>query len=147
MTTSSDAATERVVLPCTAPRPQTSTPDGGAGTGRPEPSGPSCGSDAARPQDSAVERTRLIELCLYALDRARSTGVTERLTRGLAEVGVVALRPDGAWFDPARHEAAGAVETTDPALDGLIVGTEVPGFADRDRVLRTPVVTVYRLRR
>ncbi|MHA6801660.1 nucleotide exchange factor GrpE [Bounagaea algeriensis] len=130
--TTSDASTERLVLPCTAPRHEPSGPDGAA--------------DAGRPQDSA-ERARLIELCLYAVDRARSTGVAERLTLGLAEVGVVALRPDGAWFDPARHEAAGTVETTDPALDGVILGTEVPGFADRERVLRAPVVTVYRLRR
>ncbi|MHA6806174.1 nucleotide exchange factor GrpE [Salinifilum ghardaiensis] len=127
--TTSDASTDRVVLPFAAP---------GCGAEQPrEPAG----------RDSAVqERARLIELCLYAVDRARSAGVVERLTLGLAEVGVVALRPDGAWFDPAQHEAVGTVDTADPALDGVIAGTEVPGFTDRAQVLRAPAVTVYRFR-
>jgi len=93
-----------------------------------------------------AERAELIRLCLYALDRARSAGVAERLLAGLAEVGVVALRPDGERFDPSRHEAGGTAPTRDPALDGRVAQTEVPGFADRDRVLRAPVVTVYQLR-
>lgn len=105
---------------------------------------------AARPVDpldqALVERAALIELCVYALDRTRSCGVAERLSAGLDGIGVVALRPDGERFDPARHEAGGTVATDDPALDGRIATTELPGFLDRDRVLRAPVVTVYRLR-
>lgn len=89
------------------------------------------------------DRQTLIELCMYALDRARSAGVAERIEHGLAGVGVVALRPDGDRFDPAVHEAGGVVPTDDASLDGVVAETEVVGFADRDRVLRAPVVTVY----
>ncbi|GAB2739164.1 hypothetical protein GCM10027174_10530 [Salinifilum aidingensis] len=137
--TTSDASTDRVVLPFAAP---------GCGAEQPrEPAGWEPAGWEPAGWDSAVqERARLIELCLYAVDRARSAGVVERLTLGLAEVGVVALRPDGAWFDPAQHEAVGTVDTADPALDGVIAGTEVPGFTDRAQVLRAPAVTVYRFR-
>jgi molecular chaperone GrpE (heat shock protein) len=90
-----------------------------------------------------ADRQALIRMCLYALDRARSGGVVERLEEGLAAIGVQALRPDGERFDPARHEAGGAVPTEDPALDGIVAETEVTGFADHDRLLRAPVVTVY----
>ncbi|MGW4059029.1 nucleotide exchange factor GrpE [Amycolatopsis sp. NPDC004747] len=90
-----------------------------------------------------ADRQALIQMCLYALDRARSGGVVERLEEGLAAIGVQALRPDGERFDPARHEAGGAIPTEDPALDGLVAETEVTGFADHDRLLRAPIVTVY----
>jgi len=90
-----------------------------------------------------ADRQALIQMCLYALDRARSGGVVERLEEGLATIGVQALRPDGERFDPARHEAGGAVPTEDPALEGLVAETEVTGFADHDRLLRAPIVTVY----
>ncbi|WP_425571198.1 nucleotide exchange factor GrpE [Saccharopolyspora rosea] len=93
-----------------------------------------------------AERAELIRLCLYALDRARSSGVVERLVEGLDGVGVAALRPDGERFDPAHHEAGGTVPTDDPQLDGVIAETEVVGFADRDRLLRAPIVTVYQSR-
>jgi molecular chaperone GrpE len=93
-----------------------------------------------------ADRRTLVQLCLYALDRARSTGVAERIERGLAGVGVLPVRPDGQPFDPALHEAAGAVPTEDDGLAGLIAETEVVGFTDHGRVLRAPVVTVYRLR-
>ena len=90
-----------------------------------------------------AERRALISLCLYALDRARSAGVVERLETGLAEVGVLAVRPDGEQFDPSVHEAGGAEPTDDPALVGRIAATEAPGFTDRGRSLRAPVVLVY----
>ncbi|MEV7092773.1 nucleotide exchange factor GrpE [Amycolatopsis sp. NPDC051045] len=90
-----------------------------------------------------ADRQALIQMCLYALDRARSGGVVERLEEGLAAIGVQALRPDGERFDPARHEAGGAVPTDDPALDGIVAETEVTGFADHDHLLRAPIVTVY----
>ena len=90
-----------------------------------------------------ADRQALIQMCLYALDRARSGGVVERLEEGLAAIGVQALRPDGQRFDPARHEAGGAIPTEDPALEGLVAETEVTGFADHDRLLRAPIVTVY----
>jgi molecular chaperone GrpE len=90
-----------------------------------------------------TERRSLVQLCLYALDRARSAGVVERLEEGLAGVGVDAIRPDGVRFDPAHHEAGGTVATVDEALDGLVAETEVVGFSDRGEVLRAPIVTVY----
>jgi hypothetical protein len=90
-----------------------------------------------------AERRSLVQLCLYALDRARSAGVVERLEEGLAGVGVDAIRPDGVRFDPTYHEAGGTVATEDEALDGLVAETEVVGFSDRGEVLRAPIVTVY----
>lgn len=90
-----------------------------------------------------AERKSLVQLCLYALDRARSAGVAERLEEGLAGVGVDAIRPDGVRFDPAYHEAGGTVSTADETLDGLVAETEVVGFSDRGDVLRVPIVTVY----
>ncbi len=90
-----------------------------------------------------AERKSLVQLCLYALDRAKSAGVVERLEEGLAGVGVDAIRPDGARFDPAFHEAGGTVATTDETLDGVVAETEVVGFSDRGEVLRVPIVTVY----
>ncbi|QFZ23847.1 nucleotide exchange factor GrpE [Saccharothrix syringae] len=93
-----------------------------------------------------AERRALVQLCLYALDRARSSGVVERIEEGLAGIGVTALRPDGERFDPARHEAGGTVPTDDASLDGVVAETEVVGFDDRGRTLRAPVVTVYTAR-
>jgi molecular chaperone GrpE len=90
-----------------------------------------------------AERKSLVHLCLYALDRARSSGVAERIEEGLAAVGVTALRPDGQRFDPAQHEAGGTVATEDEALDGVVAETEVVGFSDRGELLRPPIVTVY----
>ncbi|WP_424183551.1 nucleotide exchange factor GrpE [Actinokineospora sp. G85] len=106
---------------------------------------PALVSIAPEVYDQAVEERRsLVELALYAHDRARSSGVAERIEAGLAEVGVVALRPDGVDFDPAVHEAGGTAETANAALDGTVAETEVVGFSDRGRVLRPPIVTVYR---
>jgi len=93
-----------------------------------------------------AERRALVQLCLYALDRARSAGVVERLEEGLAGIGVLAVRPDGSRFDPAQHEAGGTVPTDDPTLDGVVAETEVVGFSDRGRALRPPIVTVYTAR-
>lgn len=93
-----------------------------------------------------AERRALVQLCLYALDRARSAGVVERLEEGLAAIGVTALRPDGERFDPSRHEAGGTVPTGDLSLDGVVAETEVVGFADRGRTLRAPIVIVYTAR-
>jgi molecular chaperone GrpE len=95
---------------------------------------------------TVADRTTLVRLCLYALDRARSDGVAERIERGLAGVGVTAVRPDGRPFDPALHEAAGTTVTDDDGLVGLIAATEVAGFIDNGRPLRAPVVVVYRSR-
>jgi molecular chaperone GrpE len=106
------------------------------------------GAEPAQAQDprldqALAERRTLVQLCLYALDRARSPGVVERLEEGLSGIGVTSLRPDGIRFDPAFHEAGGTVATTDEKLDGVVAETEVVGFSDRGEVLRAPIVTVY----
>jgi hypothetical protein len=101
------------------------------------------GIDAQFANQALAERKSLVALCLYALDRARSTGVAERIEEGLAAVGVQALRPDGQRFDPTYHEAGGTVATEDDALDGVVAETEVVGFSDRGELLRAPIVTVY----
>ncbi|MDT7724147.1 MAG: molecular chaperone GrpE [Actinomycetota bacterium] len=94
-------------------------------------------------EQALAERQALIQLCLYAMDRAKSSGVVERLEQGLAGIGVRALRPDGERFDPAVHEAGSAMPTDSAAQDGTVAETEVAGFADRERLLRVPIVTVY----
>lgn len=94
--------------------------------------------------DQAAERRSLIELIVYAYDRARSSGVTERLTEGLAAVGVSVQQPDGEPYDPQRHEVGGVVPTADPALQDTIAETELVGFTDRGTVIREPIVVVYR---
>lgn len=104
---------------------------------------PPRGVDSACAGNAALDRAALIELCVYALDRARSPGVTERIESGLAEVGVSAVRPDGERFDAAVHEAGGVLATAEAELDGVIAETELAGFTDRGAVLRVPVVTVY----
>lgn len=101
------------------------------------------GAELGELDKALADRRTLIHLCLYALDRARSSGVVERLEHGLAEIGVRALRPDGDRFDPALHEAGGAMPTDDPARDGTVAETEVVGFADQDHLLRAPIVIVY----
>ncbi|MBB5905798.1 putative phage protein gp47/JayE [Actinoalloteichus hymeniacidonis] len=99
--------------------------------------------DAVLLEQALRERRELIRLCLYALDRARSAGVAERLEEGLASVGVAASRPDGQPFDPTHHEAGGVVTAPQPELAGTVAETEVVGFADRGTALRPPVVIVY----
>src|SRR6266511_675225 len=44
---------------------------------------------------------------------------------------------------PGAHEAGGATPSDDPSKVGTIAAVEVPGYSDRGRVLRPPVVTVY----
>lgn len=95
-------------------------------------------------KQALTERESLVQLCLYAMDRARSAGVAERLEEGLGGIGVSAIRPDGDLFDPARHEAGGTVPTQDVTMDGVVAETEVVGFADRGRLLRAPIVIVYK---
>ena len=117
----------------TAPRPRAS--ESGV-----EPVGVAAPIDHER---ALADRHALIQLCLYAMDRARSGGVAERIEQGLAGIGVHAMRPDGQRFDPSLHEAGGAVPTDDVSLEGTVAETELVGFVDHDRLLRAPIVTVY----
>jgi molecular chaperone GrpE len=135
------SASETDVHPLQQPVAATvSSPGLRPGPGAPPPGTPETTVGLER---ALADRQALIQMCLYALDRARSGGVVERLEEGLAAIGVQALRPDGQRFDPARHEAGGAIPTEDPALDGVVAETEVTGFADHDRLLRAPIVIVY----
>ena len=94
--------------------------------------------------DWEAERRALIDLLVYAWDRARSPGVWERLAAGLEQVGVSVLRPDGEGFDPARHEVGGVEPTTDQDRHDTVAETELAGFSDRGRVVREPIVVIYR---
>ncbi|HEX5495518.1 MAG TPA: nucleotide exchange factor GrpE [Mycobacteriales bacterium] len=105
------------------------------GGGMPEP------SELTRLRD---ERAALIDLCLYARDRVNSPAAADRIDAALVDLGVTALRPDGEPFDPARHEASAGVPTANATLHGTVAETEVPGYADRGRMVRPPVVAVYR---
>lgn len=82
---------------------------------------------------------------IYAFDRARTPAVQDRLAAGLAQIGVQVLRPDGGPFDPCSQEAGGVLPTADPALHNVIAETESAGFRDGERIVREPVVVVYRL--
>jgi len=95
-------------------------------------------------ENAAAERRILIDLLIYAWDRARSAGVCERLSSGLAQVGVEVIRPDGELFNPEEHEVGGVQATSDALLHNTIAETESAGFRDRDRLIREPVVVVYR---
>lgn len=90
------------------------------------------------------ERIRLIDLLLYARDRVSSPAAAERIDDGLRRLGIEALRPDGELFDPSQHEAAATVVTQDKALHGHIAETETAGYSDNGRIVRPPIVTVYR---
>ena len=102
----------------------------------------------APPTSQATERAALVELCVDLADRLRTTGpgLRARLHRGLADVGVVAVEPDGLPFDGAHHDAVDREATTDPARDRTVASTERTGYLDHGRVLRRPEVVVYALR-
>ncbi len=101
----------------------------------------------APPREPAAERAALIELCIDLADRLRETSpaLRARLHRGLAEVGVHPLEPDGAPFDRTRHDAVDREPTTDPARNRTVASTELTGYLDRGRVLRRPGVVVHAL--
>jgi hypothetical protein len=144
-------------------RSVTGEPDGTnfvhAGEDDPRGDGGGSGDDgpAARPAAggsprslSAAElsehRAALIDLVIYAYDRTASAGIRARLADGLAAIGVTVVRPDGEPFDPSRQEAGGVQPTQDAALHDRIAETERVGFADGERLIREPVVVVYRRR-
>jgi len=65
----------------------------------------------------------------------------DRLVRILERQGVTAIRPEGARFDPALHEAV-AEQAGTRAAPGTIVEVVQPGYRFRDRVLRHAKVIV-----
>ena len=95
----------------------------------------------------STERAALVELCIDLADRLRTDGpgLRARLHRGLADVGVVPVEPDGLPFDGAHHDAVDREPTPDPARDRTVASTERTGYLDHGRVLRRPEVVVYAL--
>ncbi len=59
--------------------------------------------------------------------------------------GVKRVDATGQKFDPARHEAATVIPTTDRARDGMVVGVVRHGYEIAGEVLRPAVVAVARL--
>lgn len=109
------------------------------------PAGDGFGTVPQLPVDAVADRRLLIDLVIYAFDRARTPAVQDRLAAGLAQIGVQVIRPDGTAFDPGSHEAGGVLPTADPSLHNVIAETECAGFRDGERIVREPVVVVYRL--
>lgn len=91
-----------------------------------------------------AERDKMITLLLYARDRVSSAAVASRMDENLALLGVTVIVPErGEAFDATRHEASATVATDDADLHGTIAEIELAGYADGDRVVRHPIVTVY----
>jgi GrpE len=90
-----------------------------------------------------ADRAALVRACIYVRDRITSKALADRLGAALQEAGVNAVEPAGERFDPALHEAGGSTHSDDPSKVGTIAAVEVPGYSDRGRILRAPVVTVY----
>lgn len=101
----------------------------------------------AVPTTPVAERAALVELCIDLADRLDTAGpgLRARVHRGLADVGVVAVEPDGLPFDGAQHDAVDREPTDDPARDRTVASTERAGYLDRGRLLRRPEVVVYAL--
>jgi hypothetical protein len=119
----------------------------GATAGGPEVQAPVVPSATPQPPGRGgrveADRAALVRACIYVRDRITSKALADRLGAALQEAGVSVVEPAGERFDPARHEAGGATPSDDPGKVGMIAAVEVPGYSDRGRVLRAPVVTVY----
>ena len=89
------------------------------------------------------ERAALAELCVDMHDRVSSEGLRDKVRLGLQRVGIEILSADGESFDPAAHEAVGAVEAPDRRLAGTIASTQRSGYRDHGRLIREPAVLVY----
>jgi hypothetical protein len=112
-----------------------------AGTG-PIPVGQLAGP--ARAVQASADRTVLVDACIWMRDRATSPALAQHLDGAFARVGVTQVDATGQRFDPSVHEAGSVIAAGSPAEDGIIARTETPGYTDRGRLLRHPIVTVYR---
>ncbi|MCD0442758.1 nucleotide exchange factor GrpE [Glycomyces sp. A-F 0318] len=101
-------------------------------------------AEPARTAQSTADRTVLVEACIWMRDRATSPALAQHLDGAFAKVGVAQVDATGQRFDPAVHEAGSVIAATNPAEDGIIARTETPGYLDRGRLLRHPIVTVFR---
>lgn len=93
----------------------------------------------------AEERARLVELCVDLHDWLPGEGLRDRVMHTLEQAGVDLVTGEGEPFDPLVHEAAGETPTTDDELDSRVASTQRVGYRDRGRLVREPVVLVYRL--
>jgi hypothetical protein len=98
----------------------------------------------AQAAQAMTDRNALVEACIWMRDRATSPALAQHLDGAFAKVGVSQVDATGQRFDPAVHEAGGTVAAGSPAEDGIIARTEQIGYTDRGRLLRHPIVTVYR---
>ncbi|GAA2150624.1 MULTISPECIES: nucleotide exchange factor GrpE [Glycomyces] len=98
----------------------------------------------AQAAQAVSDRSALVEACIWMRDRATSPALAQHLDGAFARVGVAQVDATGQRFDPAVHEAGGTVAAGSPAEDGIIARTEQIGYTDRGRLLRHPIVTVYR---
>ncbi|HEU5126608.1 MAG TPA: nucleotide exchange factor GrpE [Glycomyces sp.] len=132
------AAAGRSITPAPAPAP---APGTGANSGPIPTAQP---AEPALAAQAVADRGALVETCIWMRDRATSPALASHLDQTFQKVGVAALDATGQRFDPAVHEAGATVAAPGPAEDGIIARTETPGYTDRGRLLRHPVVTVYR---
>ena len=100
--------------------------------------------EPARAAQALSDRTVLVEACIWMRDRATSPALAQHLDGAFTRVGVTGVDATGQRFDPAVHEAGGTIAAGSPAEDGIIARTEQIGYTDRGRLLRHPIVTVYR---
>ena len=68
--------------------------------------------------------------------------VSRQFLSVLDEMGVSAIPAKGERFDPALHEAIGAVRVEDAEEDGAVVDEQLRGYRTKDRVLRPARVLV-----
>ncbi|WP_205327426.1 nucleotide exchange factor GrpE [Glycomyces sp. YM15] len=136
--------TGRSIAP--APAPPAAPPVSGAPF-TPAPSGPipvQQLQEPARAAQAVSDRNALVEACIWMRDRATSPALAQHLDGAFARVGVSQVDATGQRFDPAVHEAGSTIAAGSPAEDGIIARTEQIGYTDRGRLLRHPIVTVYR---
>jgi hypothetical protein len=130
-----------------APTPAPETAPAAAVPLAPAPTGPIPVGQLAEPARAAqagADRTVLVEACIWMRDRATSPALAQHLDGAFAKVGVAQVDATGQRFDPAVHEAGSVIAASTPAEDGIIARTETPGYIDRGRLLRHPIVTVFR---
>ncbi|WP_157930439.1 nucleotide exchange factor GrpE [Glycomyces xiaoerkulensis] len=125
-------AANRSITP--APAPGTGAHSGGVPVDRPADGG----------AQAEADRAVLVEACIWMRDRATSPALASQLDQTFQRVGVAAIDATGQRFDPTAHEAGATVAAASPSEDGIIARTETPGYSDRGKLLRHPVVTVYR---
>ncbi|MEU5153524.1 nucleotide exchange factor GrpE [Glycomyces sp. NPDC021274] len=139
--------TGRSIAPAPASSPAPASPPVSGVPFTPAPSGPIPVQQLQGPAQAAQamsDRNALVEACIWMRDRATSPALAQHLDGAFAKVGVAQVDATGQRFDPSVHEAGGVVAAGSPAEDGIIARTEQIGYTDRGRLLRHPIVTVYR---